>query len=108
MKLIPRRTQQPFAFVCLWLIVACLFSTAAQAKLNIEITQGVARATPIAVVPFAWNVPDEVEPVNTVSLVVSSDLYRSGLFDPMPERDMIEKPTDPGDVRYGTWRLLKV
>lgn len=92
-------------FSCLLLI---MLAAPAQAKLEIEITQGVARATPIAVVPFDWQVSDEVEPVETVSQVIASDLYRSGLFDPMPEKDMIEKPTEPGDIRYGTWRLLKV
>lgn len=89
----------------LFLLLAAL---PVQAKLEIEIVEGVASAMPIAVAPFAWRVRSEAEPINTVSRVISSDLYRSGLFAPMDEADMIEKPTQPEDIRYGTWRLLKV
>lgn len=90
------------------LLFTLVFSAAAQAKLEIEITAGLSKPAPIAIVPFAWQVPEEVEPVETLAEVVSSDLYRSGLFDPLDKRDMIERPSEPGEVRFGTWRLLKV
>ncbi|GAB4185438.1 MAG: Tol-Pal system beta propeller repeat protein TolB [Wenzhouxiangellaceae bacterium] len=99
--------KQLFATIAALMLIGGLWSPA-QAKLEIEITQGVASAMPIAIVPFAWQVPDEVEPVDSVTDVIASDLYRSGLFDPMAESDMIERPTAPEDVRFGTWRLLKV
>jgi TolB protein len=40
--------------------------------------------------------------------VIAADLRRSGLFDPMPVEDMVDRPTRPEDVRPGTWRLLEV
>ena len=36
-----------------------LVSGAAQAVLNIEITQGVEGAMPVAIVPFGWEVPPQ-------------------------------------------------
>ena len=36
------------------------------------------------------------------------DLYRSGLFDPLEDEDMVDRPVDAESIRYGTWRLLKV
>lgn len=78
-----------------------------QAQLRIEIVGGVEGALPIAVVPFAWE-SERPEPSATVSDIISANLHRSGLFDPMPERDMIERPVRPPEVRFGTWRLLRV
>jgi TolB protein len=83
------------------------WATSAQAQLEIEIISGNASALPIAIVPFAWEDPDP-QPITTVSQIVSQDLYRSGLFKPMPEADMPERPRDAEDIRFGTWRLLKV
>lgn len=78
----------------------------AQAQLRIEIVDGVEGALPIAVVPFAWN-SDSPAPATAIDEIVSADLYRSGLFDPMDTKDMVDRPVRPADVRYGTWRLLK-
>ncbi len=84
-----------------------LLSGLAQAQLRIEIVDGVEGAMPIAIAPFAWD-SVESEPVATVSSIVSANLARSGLFDPMDEADMIDRPVAPAEVRFGTWRLLKV
>jgi TolB protein len=78
-----------------------------QAKLEIEIIQGNAAALPIAIVPFQWRAAGN-PPITTVSEVVSADLYRSGLFDPMDEADMVDRPVDAESIRFGTWRLLRV
>jgi len=77
------------------------------AQLEIEIISGNPSALPIAIVPFAWEDPDP-QPITTVSQIVSGDLYRSGQFDPIAEADMAERPRDAEDIRFGTWRLLKV
>jgi TolB protein len=93
------------------LVTAALLALGASlpvhAKLEIEIIQGNAAALPIAVVPFQWRAAGQ-PPITTASEVVSSDLYRSGLFDPMDEADMAERPVDGESIRFGTWRLLKV
>jgi TolB protein len=88
-----------------WLMLAC--SAPVCAQLEIEIVSGNPSALPIAIVPFAWEDPDP-QPITTVSQIVSGDLYRSGQFDPLPETDMAERPRDAEDIRFGTWRLLKV
>ncbi|HKJ18195.1 MAG TPA: Tol-Pal system beta propeller repeat protein TolB [Xanthomonadales bacterium] len=91
-------------------VTALFFSIACQvafADLKIEIIDGNPAALPIAIVPFAWE-DASPEPITTVSEIVSNDLYRSGLFDPIDESDMAERPRDAEDIRFGTWRLLKV
>ncbi|MGY6587847.1 MAG: Tol-Pal system beta propeller repeat protein TolB [Wenzhouxiangella sp.] len=89
------------------LILGLLLPMAAMAQLRIEIVDGVEGAMPIAVAPFAWE-SSEPEPATTVSRIVSDNLRRSGLFDPMAEAQMIERPTRPPEVSFGTWRLLRV
>ena len=90
-------------FTLLFLLV----SQFAQAKLEIEIIQGNASALPIAVIPMQWQSTDP-HPQTGVADIVSSDLYRSGLFEPLDEEDMVDRPVDAESIRYGTWRLLKV
>jgi TolB protein len=89
------------------IFIATLVFQTAQAQLEIEIISGNASALPIAIVPFAWQAssPAPVPPVNEI---ISGDLYRSGLFDPMDAKDMVDRPTDGEEIRFGTWRLLKV
>ena len=91
----------------LLLIVTLLAAQAAQAQLQIEIISGNASALPIAIVPFQWE-DASPRPENSVDGVISGDLYRSGLFDPMDTEDMVEQPIDEESIRFGTWRLLKV
>lgn len=95
--------MQKIIYTLLFLLVSQL----AQAKLEIEIIQGNASALPIAIIPMQWRSSD-APPETGVSEIVSSDLYRSGLFDPLDEQDMVDRPIDAESVRYGTWRLLKV
>lgn len=90
---------------CLGLLLA--WAPFVQAKLEIEIVQGNASQLPIAIVPFQWRAAGP-PPVTTVSDVVSADLYRSGLFAPVDEEDMVDRPVDAESIRFGTWRLLKV
>jgi TolB protein len=79
----------------------------AQAQLEIEIISGNPSALPIAIVPFEWQ-DATPPPITSVDQIISGDLYRSGLFDPMDVEDMAEKPLEEEQIRFGTWRLLKV
>jgi len=87
-------------------IFALLVSAHAHAVLTIDITKGVKAAIPIAIVPF------QVSPAQILSEsiwdVVSSDLARSGRFEPLAESDMLSKPAAVKQVRYKDWRLLKM
>ena len=87
------------------LLFLCI-SQLAHAKLEIEIIQGNAAALPIAIIPMQWHASDP-PPETGVADVVSSDLYRSGLFDPLEDRDMVDRPVEAEAIRYGTWRLLQ-
>jgi TolB protein len=77
------------------------------AQLQIEIVDGNPSALPIAIVPFEW-LEAGPGPVDSVDSIIASDLYRSGLFNPMDVVDMPDRPVNPEDIRFGTWRLLKV
>ena len=87
--------------------VLLIFTQLAHAKLEIQIVQGNASALPIAVIPMQWRASG-LPPETTVADVISADLYRSGLFAPLDEADMVDRPVDAESIRYGTWRLLKV
>ena len=91
----------------LTLVAAALISCSLHAQLQIEIIDGNPSALPIAIVPFEWQ-DATPPPVDGVDRIVSNDLYRSGLFDPMDTADMPDRPSDPEAIRFGTWRLLKV
>ena len=91
----------------IYALMFLLVSQLAQAKLEIQIIQGNASQLPIAIIPLQWRASDP-RPETGVADVVSSDLYRSGLFDPLEEQDMVDRPIDAESIRFGTWRLLKV
>jgi len=87
------------------LSLACLTAHAQSAggPLVIRITQGVEGALPIAIVPFEW----AGAPMPTdIAQVVSSDLTRSGRFNPMPRNDLPSKPSDPTQVNLKEWRAV--
>ncbi len=83
-----------------------LLSQTAQAKLDIQIVEGVAGAIPIAIVPLRWEAttpPPLVQP----DTVISADLYASGLFQPMEAADMFAQPGRGEDIRFASWQALK-
>ncbi|MEJ2139852.1 MAG: Tol-Pal system beta propeller repeat protein TolB [Gammaproteobacteria bacterium] len=87
------------------LLCACLcLSQALRAELTIEITKGQGEAVPVAIVPFGWDGPSP-KPYE-IARVVSSDLARSGRFAPIPEKDMLQKPTAVADIDFGDWRII--
>jgi TolB protein len=87
------------------LIVCAASSLAAHAQLQIRITEGVERPIPIAIVPFAWEGSGQA-PYN-VTGVITADLGNSGRFAPLPERDLVSRPTQPAQVNFTTWRALE-
>ena len=73
-----------------------------QAALQLELTQGVDAAIPIALVPFAGvkNAPTDV------SAVISADLNHSGQFSVLGASAFKQAPHDPDAVNYSYWRQL--
>ncbi len=83
-----------------------LAATPARAELQIQITEGVDKALPIAVVPFGWQGTGPAPPLDVAS-VVAADLARSGRFEPLDRKDMLQRPTTAADVDFGDWRLQR-
>ena len=89
-------------------IVVIVFAAnnAVAQKLRIDV-QGVAQPTPVAIVPFGWKGNSPAMPLD-IAEVIKGDLRRSGRFAPIPENDMLQKPTDGADVDFGDWSILGV
>jgi len=87
-------------------LLAVAFAGAASAQLNVVITRGIARPVPIAVVPLGWS--GGAAPAYDIAGVVSADLKSSGRFAPLAPADMVSRPTQPAQVNFTDWRLLKV
>jgi len=83
-----------------------LLSGSARAVLTIEITEGVEGALPIAVSPFAWQGPGG--PPADVAAIIAADLNRSGRFASLPDKEMLQKPTDVREINWRSWRALEV
>jgi TolB protein len=80
---------------------------ASRATLEITVTRGVNTAVPVAIVPFAWQV--QGPPPNThLAEVIGADLTRSGRFKAIPDKSMLEKPTEANAINFTNWRILGV
>jgi len=82
-----------------------LIAASAHAQLVIEITKSAEDAVPIAIVPFGWEAAGAA-PFD-VAEVVAADLRRSGRFEPLDRKTMIDRPTQGDQIRFQDWRYLK-
>ncbi|RMF96588.1 MAG: Tol-Pal system beta propeller repeat protein TolB [Gammaproteobacteria bacterium] len=82
------------------------FSGMAAAELRIEISEGVEKAVPVAIVPFGWE--GELSAPADVAGIIAADLARSGRFAPIPVADMLQRPTAGREVDFDDWRILGV
>lgn len=88
-----------------YLLIAALFifSTSAHAVLNLQLTQGVQGAIPVAVVPFGGQQNDQ-QASNNIASVISADLQNSGRFRSMSANDMQQTPTTADQVEFSYWQ----
>jgi TolB protein len=98
-----KKTRWLALFAALLLPFAAL---AQQQGLEIEIKGGVASATPVTVVPMAYQGSGSA-PTTDVAAIVAADLDRSGQFRTLPAAQIVEKPTRGGEIQFPTWRALK-
>ena len=91
------------ALVC---VLLAGFGMRAEAQLRIQITSGVERPIPIAIVPFGWQGSAGSAPFDLVG-VIAADLGNSGRFAPLPISDMVSRPTEPAQVNFQNWRALQ-
>jgi TolB protein len=86
------------------LILCVSFCARARAEFVVEVTRGQENAIPVAVVPFmAADAPDAAL---DAAAVVAGDLKRSGRFNPMDRKDMIEQPHTGAGINFDDWRRL--
>ncbi|SHH17094.1 Tol-Pal system beta propeller repeat protein TolB [Ferrimonas marina] len=71
------------------LALVLLASMPARATLEIVITEGINAARPVAVVPFGWEGPGALP--SQIADVVTSDLRRSGAFNPLALSDLPQR-----------------
>jgi len=108
MQLICEHNKIPklFARLSMSLLGMLFFVQNAQAKLEIQILEGVSGAIPIAIVPLKWEATTP-PPLILPNTVVTADLYRSGLFNPLPAEDIIATPSTGDEIRFAAWQALK-
>ncbi len=85
----------------------CLFfmSVPAYAALQLELTQGVAGAIPLAIVPFT---KQSAALPTDVSKVIRDDLANSGRFNVLPAAELRQFPHNLLAINYNYWRKLNV
>lgn len=88
-------------------LFALLASSPVRAELVIEITKGVGQRTRVAVVPFGFEGQGGAAPFD-IAGVIAADLARSGRFEPIPENDMLQRPTTGVEIDFDDWSILQV
>ena len=86
-------------------LLALLWAILGHAQITIEIDRGYDNPKRIAVVPFG--VSATLQGVEDVADIVSFDLARSGQFAPLEPDNMLSQPTQPKEVYFRDWRILK-
>ncbi len=81
--------------------VFIILGQSAHAVLEIEITQGIEGALPIAVVAFAGDTYTSPEAVENI---VRNDLGRSGFFDVLAKQQIPQVVSDPSQLNFQAWR----
>ena len=94
-------------FLSLVVFALGVVSLPVRAVLNIEITQGVEGAVPVAIVPFAWEGDiDQSAPLD-IAAIVRADLVRTGRFESLPPKDMLARPHVDSQINYTNWRVFQ-
>ncbi|WP_338035998.1 Tol-Pal system beta propeller repeat protein TolB [Halorhodospira abdelmalekii] len=97
------------------LLLAPLKSGLADDEVVIDIIGGIEGATPIAIVPFAYEGGDEGAEVDAedregaaadvdIAAIIRSNLGRTGRFDLLTEEQLLAHPARFADVDFATWR----
>jgi TolB protein len=73
---------------------------------TIDIKNGTASATPVTVVPFAFEGAG-LPPETDVADVVRNDMNRCGQFRALAKGEIVEFPTRGSEIKFPTWNMLK-
>ena len=74
--------------------------------IQINITEGISTAKPIAVSPFKWT--GSGQPPQIIENIIASDLRNSGKFNPISIDSMPQKPTTASEVDPAVWKNLGI
>nr|VFK20063.1 MAG: TolB protein [Candidatus Kentron sp. LFY] len=108
LKWIPMKITHRCRFLLRFFVSTLFFFIAGSAHADLEIppiTESLEGAHPIAIIPFGWESRATSPPVS-IAEIISRNLERSGLFAPIPERELPGLPTTKKQVRFSDWRLL--
>ena len=98
----------PSRFLVLVLVSLGLMVTGAQAKLEIDINEGVVEPVPIAIPDFLGASPQASEKAREITKVIRGNLERSGLFRSLDPASYVEKISDINAApRFGDWRTIQ-
>ena len=86
-------------------LVTAFLAQAANAVIEIKITRSTEARQLIAIVPFGWQHGGEPPPAD-IAAIVSGDLARSGLFEPIPFDSLPSRPFRHDQINFKDWRLL--
>lgn len=89
----------------IFILVFIFFSSNASALLEIEITQGVESAMPVAITPVDGDVPIAG---TLLESVVFSDLHRSGYFSIIDKKNYPQQKIQLDQVDYNRWRNMGI
>lgn len=90
-----------------FILIGLFISGASYAVVDLELTQGVQGAIPIAIVPFAGQKANDQSPDN-VAGVVNADLQNSGRFRTMDQGSMEQQPPSADQVDFAYWQKQNV
>ncbi len=102
----------PFAsawirLVLVTILLVPLAATAARAEIHMDVNRGKIEPMPIAIPAFGAAQPNDQQVGQDIAQVVSADLERSGLFQPLDRRAFIQQINDSHTApRFGDWRLI--
>lgn len=85
-------------------IVFSFLSLGASAAVDLELTQGMQSALPVAIVPFGGNA--QSTDMLDIAAIVNQDLQSSGRFKLLDRAKMQEKPQNAEQVNAKTWQDL--
>lgn len=102
--LLPLRT----AATLLGIIIAFAFVAApVRAQLTVDIVRGFAEPLPIAITDFHSDTAEQAQIGADISKVISDNLARSGLFQPIDQRAFIQDTASvQNGPRFADWRLI--
>jgi len=93
--------------LALVLPLAALGAAPAHAEVHIDINRAKVEPLPIAIPDFAGNAANEIQLGRDMTQVISADLERSGLFQPLDQKAFIEKiTTNQTQPRFADWRII--